>query len=169
MEDAGWAGVKLLSSGSGLHKYKEISYSANRALTMDVFVANNISCSNIIHSGRHSRAKEGVQLNVPEDDIRTGGRWIQNTGKMQQFYLQKRPIQWSLAIAGYRNKPFHLTRNEVDPSLELQRKLFPFIETLIGRHGTIKNANWRKDCDREMNQFDPTTQMTLMMFVQSHV
>ncbi|KAF9117347.1 hypothetical protein BGW39_002267 [Mortierella sp. 14UC] len=122
---------------------------------MDVFIANSISCSNITHSGRHSGAKEGVRLNVPEEDIRTGGRWIQNTGKMQQYYLQKRSAQWALAVAGFRNKPFHLTWNEVDPSLELQRMLFPFIENLIGGRGSDKNANWRKDCDREMNQFDP--------------
>ncbi|KAG0061628.1 hypothetical protein BGZ89_011298, partial [Linnemannia elongata] len=122
---------------------------------MDVFIANNISCSNITHSGRHSGAKEGVRLNVLEEDIRTGGRWIQNTGKMQQYYLQKRPTQWALAIAGFRNKPFHLPRNEVDPPLDLQRQIFPFIESLIGNDGAKKNTEWKRDCDREMEQFDP--------------
>lgn len=122
---------------------------------MDVFVANNISCSNTTHSGRHSGAKEGVQLNIPEEDIGTGGRWIQNTGKMQQFYLQKRPTQWALAIAGFRNKPFHLARNEVNPSHALQGTIFPFIETLIGSPGSKKNTAWRKECIMEMDQFDP--------------
>ncbi|KAF9177041.1 hypothetical protein BGZ50_009285, partial [Haplosporangium sp. Z 11] len=110
---------------------------------------------------RHSGAKEGVRLNVLEEDIRTRGRWVQNTGKMQQCYLQKRPTQRALAIAGLRNKPFHLILNEVDPSPELQRMLLPFIETLIRGYGTVKNANWRKDCDREMNQFDPSNMKKL--------
>ncbi|KAG0364763.1 hypothetical protein BGX24_004467 [Mortierella sp. AD032] len=33
--------------------------------------------------------------------------------------------------------------------------LFPFIESLIGGPETIKNMGSRKDCDKEMNQFDP--------------
>lgn len=155
MNDAAWTGVKLLTNGAGSDKYGEISYSANRASTMDVFIANNISCSNITHSGRHSGAKEGVRLNIPEEDIRTGGRWIQNTGKIQQFYLQKRPTQWALAIAGFRDKPFHLARNEVNPTHALQEMIFPFIETLIGGAGTKKNIDWRKECIMEMDQFDP--------------
>ncbi|KAK3840222.1 MAG: hypothetical protein JOS17DRAFT_823826 [Linnemannia elongata] len=74
---------------------------------------------------------------------------------MQQFYLQKRPTQWALAIAGFRNKPFHLARNEVNPSHALQGTIFPFIETLIGSPGSKKNTAWRKECIMEMDQFDP--------------
>ncbi|KAG0195468.1 hypothetical protein BGX33_003245, partial [Mortierella sp. NVP41] len=74
---------------------------------------------------------------------------------MQQFYLQKRPTQWALAIAGFRDKPFHLARNEVNPSHALQEMIFPFIETLIGGPGTKKNRDWRKECIMEMDQFDP--------------
>ncbi|KAG0356560.1 hypothetical protein BGX24_006402, partial [Mortierella sp. AD032] len=80
---------------------------------------------------------------------------IQSTGKMRQYYLQKRPTHWALAIAGFRDKPPHLVRNEVNPTHALQEIIFPFIETLIGDPGTIKNTEWWKDCDREMNQFDP--------------
>ncbi|KAG0379406.1 hypothetical protein BGX24_000571 [Mortierella sp. AD032] len=58
-------------------------------------------------------------------------------------------------MAGFRNKSFLFTRNEVDPSLELHRMLFPFIESLIGDPGTVKNTDCRRDCDKEMNQFDP--------------
>ncbi|KAF9117677.1 hypothetical protein BGW39_001902, partial [Mortierella sp. 14UC] len=164
MKDAGWTGVKLLSSGSGSDKYAEISYSTNRASTMDVFIANNISCSNITHSGRQSGTKEGIRLNRNSFSTPLGRPLNASSSRPTPDSGEHRPVlpclfiaptQWALAVAGLRNKPFHLTRNEVDPSLELQRMLFPFIENVIGGRGSDKNAKWQKDFDREMNQFDP--------------
>ncbi|KAF8923424.1 hypothetical protein BGZ47_004771, partial [Haplosporangium gracile] len=51
--------------------------------------------------------------------------------------------------------PFHLRRNEVAPSLELQRLIFPFIEEAIGTPNSPENNQWRIECDQEMNEFDP--------------
>ncbi|KAF9121787.1 hypothetical protein BG015_005733 [Linnemannia schmuckeri] len=115
----------------------------------------HVSCTNITHSGRHSGAKEAVRLKVAEEDIRTGGRWVHGTGKMHQVYLDKQPITFALAMAGFSAKPFHLRRNEVSPSLELQRLIFPFIEEAIGTPNSPENNQWRIECDQEMNEFDP--------------
>ncbi|KAG0352353.1 hypothetical protein BGX24_007610, partial [Mortierella sp. AD032] len=155
MNDISWTSMKLLASEIGGDPYAEISYHANRAATTEAFAAAGITCSNVTHAGHHSGAKEAGRLDIKEEDIRDGGRWIQGTGKMQQFYLQKVPTKFALQIAGFRTKPFHLRRNEVAPSLDLQRLIFPFIESLIGKPDSQENENWRKECDDEMNEVDP--------------
>ncbi|KAF9425297.1 hypothetical protein BGZ76_003326, partial [Entomortierella beljakovae] len=38
--------------------------------------------------------------------------------------------QFAIEFAGYKDKPFYLKINELMPPINLQRKIFPFIETL---------------------------------------
>lgn len=151
MDDPEWTAVKVLGRG----QKKEMKYSTARDATLSVLNSQHVSCTKITHSGRHSGAKEAVRLKVAEEDIRTGGRWMHGTGKMHQVYLDKQPITFALAMAGFSVKPFHLRRNEVAPSLALQRLIFPFIEGAIGAPGSPENELWRKECDLEMQEFDP--------------
>ncbi|KAI8635840.1 hypothetical protein BD408DRAFT_427095 [Parasitella parasitica] len=39
-------------------------------------------------------------------------------------------------MAGFKNKPFHLERNIISPSIDLQRKIFPWIESVYGVSGS---------------------------------
>ena len=97
----------------------------------------------------------GSKIEDSEEDIKTGDRWVHGTGKMQQVNLNKQPINFALAMAGFSVKPFHLRCKEVDPLFALQRRMFPLIESAIGEPGSQGNDNWRKEYDLEMQQFDP--------------
>jgi integrase len=135
MDDPEWTAVKALGQGEKV----PMVYTTARDATLSLFNSQHVSCTNSTHSGRHSGAKEAVRLKVAEEDIRTGGRWVHGTGKMHQVYLDKQPITFALAMAGFSVKPFHLRRNEVAPSLELQRLIFPFIEEATGSPGSQEN------------------------------
>ncbi|KAG9067473.1 hypothetical protein KI688_012256 [Linnemannia hyalina] len=151
MDDPEWTAVKVLGRG----EKAPMVYTTTRESTLTVLNSQHVSCTSITQSGRHSGAKEAARLKVAEEDTRTGGRWGQGTGKMHQVYLDKQPITFALAMAGFSVKPFHLRRNEVAPSLVLQRLIFPFIEEAIGAPGSRENELWRKECDLEMQEFDP--------------
>jgi hypothetical protein len=58
-------------------------------------------------------------------------------------------------MAGFSDKPFHLKRNEVAPSIELQRLVFDFVENAFGEEeGSEENRLWRLECDNEMMEMD---------------
>ncbi|KAG0336800.1 hypothetical protein BG000_006167 [Podila horticola] len=50
------------------------------------------------------------------------------------------------ALAGFHNEPYELCR-DVIPPLELQRQIFPMIES---QHGDMDPAQWKAHCDRVM-------------------
>ncbi|KAI8599920.1 hypothetical protein EDD21DRAFT_281836, partial [Dissophora ornata] len=79
----------------------EISYSATRDSTVKVQRWQKVNCGTVTHSGRHSGSLEGQKMGMSEDDIRIGGRWVANTGKMQQVYLNSIPVKFALGIAGF--------------------------------------------------------------------
>lgn len=151
MDDLEWTAVKVLGQGEKV----AMVYTTARDATLSVFNSQHVSCTNVTHSGRHSGAKEAVRLKVAEEDIRTGGRWVQGTGKMHQVYLDKQPITFALAMAGFSIKPFDLRRDEVAPSHTLQEMIFPFIEKMIGAPLSRENIAWREECILEMNEFNP--------------
>ncbi|KFH74273.1 hypothetical protein MVEG_01486, partial [Podila verticillata NRRL 6337] len=151
MENPEWTAVKVLGQG----KKVAMVYTTAQDATLSVFNSQNVSCTNITHSGCHSGAKEAVRLKVVEEDIWTGGHWVHGTGKMHQVYLDKQPITFALAMAGFSTKPFHLWQNEVTPSLELQCLIFLFIKEVLGTPNSSENNQWRIECDQEMKEFDP--------------
>ncbi|KAF9426552.1 hypothetical protein BGZ76_002704 [Entomortierella beljakovae] len=53
-------------------------------------------------------------------------------------------------MAGFLDKPFGLARNQVKPLIELQREVFPWIESAYGPD----NSAWKNDCLKEMNELD---------------
>ncbi|KAI9237290.1 MAG: hypothetical protein BYD32DRAFT_461698 [Podila humilis] len=151
MENPEWTAVKVLGQG----KKVAMVYTTAQDATLSVFNSQNVSCTNITNSGCHSGAKEAVRLKVVEEDIWTGGHWVHGTGKMHQVYLDKQPITFALAMAGFSTKPFHLWQNEVTPSLELQCLIFLFIKEVLGTPNSSENNQWRIECDQEMKEFDP--------------
>ncbi|KAF9192382.1 hypothetical protein BGZ49_003426 [Haplosporangium sp. Z 27] len=68
-----------------------------------------------------------------------------------QYYLSNLAIPFARGIAGFKEKPFHLRRNEIVPSESLQRKIFPFIETAYSAKPEEERALWLQTCRDEMN------------------
>lgn len=91
---------------------------------------------------------------MPEEEIRRAGRWVQGTSKMHQYYLSSLPVPFARAIAGFGKKPFYLKRNDIVPSLDLQRRIFPFIEGAYDAHGEEARQRWRAECRDVMNEVE---------------
>jgi hypothetical protein len=53
-------------------------------------------------------------------------------------------------MAGFQDKPYYLSRNSVNPPVELQQMVFPWIEGVYGKD----NDEWRKECEAEMAEVD---------------
>ncbi|KAG9319026.1 hypothetical protein KVV02_002272, partial [Mortierella alpina] len=138
--DPSWQGIRAIRSGDD--RTTEINKTGTHDVTAKVFRCMDIETSYITHSGRHSGSVEGQRLGVPEEEIRRAGRWVQGTSKMHQYYLSSLPVPFARAIAGFGKKPFHLKRNDIVPSLDLQRRIFPFIEGAYDAHGDEAKLRW---------------------------
>lgn len=147
--DINWGQRSLLPSASN-PLVPLVSQSTWNAVTR-VFDDQNIKSSKKTHGGRHSGAIEAQRLGIPQSDIKDGGRWSAERGRMESFYLSSLPTNFATGMAGFLNKPFYLARNAIAPSLELQREIFPWIENAYGED----NDNWRAECGMEMNEIDP--------------
>lgn len=117
--------------------------------TKKIFLAHDIHISRITHGGRHSGAMEAESLGMPFDTIKKGGGWKDRLGRLETHYLGKVPSEFAHGLAGFWNKPFGLERNRVDPPIELQKKIFPWVEDFFG-----DSAAWKKECLDEMNEKD---------------
>ncbi|KAF9944619.1 hypothetical protein BGZ65_011804, partial [Modicella reniformis] len=88
------------------------------------------------HGGRHAGAIESESLGIPIDVIKRVGDWKDRLGRLETHYLGKLPSQ------------FAQERNQVKPSIELQRTIFPWIEDEYG----LNNVSWKKACLKEMDE-----------------
>ncbi|KAI9327253.1 hypothetical protein BD770DRAFT_449903 [Pilaira anomala] len=91
----------------------------------EVLEDEEVFTSRVTHGGRHSGAMEAEALGIPVELIKKG-------------------------MAGFWGKPFALARNSVSPSLELQKTIFPWIESYFG----VNNKEWEAACNKEMNEID---------------
>ncbi|CEP09608.1 hypothetical protein [Parasitella parasitica] len=101
--------------------------------TKKIFREHGIFTSRVTHGGRHSGAMEAESLGTPIDSIK-----------------KDVPSEFARGMAGFWNKPFGLERNRADPPIELQQKIFPWIEEYFCE----SNTTWKKECLDEMNQID---------------
>ncbi|CAO3610830.1 unnamed protein product [Mucor fragilis] len=81
---------------------------------------------------------EAEFLGIPTDTIKKGVGWKDCLGRLETHYLGKVPSEFARSIAGFWNKLFGLKRNRINPLIELQQEVFPWIE----------------NCFEEMNQTD---------------
>ncbi|KAI7880027.1 uncharacterized protein EV154DRAFT_568567 [Mucor mucedo] len=86
----------------------------------------------VTHGGRHASLMEAEGLIIPFDLIKRGGGWKDCLGRLEIHYVGKLPSPFARGMAGFWEKPFSLARNTVSPSLELQRTIFPLIESYFG-------------------------------------
>ncbi|KAF9398916.1 hypothetical protein BGZ76_008012, partial [Entomortierella beljakovae] len=146
---------------AGKESHEKISYAASRDATFKVLQRQNVRCVHVTHSGRHSGTVEGQRLGIPDDDIRIAGRWVTGTSKFQQYYNTNYPVDFAKGFAGFLNKPFHLKCNEVIPSLDLERKVFPFIKLSLYEEGSLERQKWVERCDKAMRAMHPNDQNNL--------
>jgi hypothetical protein len=73
---------------------------------------------------------------------------------MHQYYLSNLPVPFARGISGFKDKPFHLRRNEVVPSESLQEMIFPFIESAYDGLSESEQEEWLQVCKDEMNDID---------------
>ncbi|CAO0801485.1 unnamed protein product [Mucor circinelloides] len=102
------------------------------------------------HGGRHASAMEAEGSGIPFDLIKREGGWKDRLGRLETHYLGKLPSSFARGMAGFWEKPFSLARNNVSPTLELQRMVFPWIESYFGEG----NLEWEAVCEKEMKEID---------------
>jgi len=76
-------------------------------------------------------------------------------GQIENFYAPKNPTRGALCLAHFKpNEPYFLERS-LTPLLDLQRRIFPWIESVCDNDMSDKTASWRSECDKEMLGVDP--------------
>ncbi|CAO3649705.1 unnamed protein product [Mucor hiemalis] len=116
---------------------------------------------------RHAGSMEAESLGMPNDTIKRGGGWKDRLGRLETHYLNKVPSEFARGMAGFWAKPFGLERNRVDPPVEIQKLVFPWIEGYFG-----DDAAWKQECMNEMRQVDESEfhgEETLAEFVEEDV
>ncbi|KAI7870889.1 uncharacterized protein EV154DRAFT_570817 [Mucor mucedo] len=88
-----------------------------------------IFTTRVTHCSRHAGSMEAEGLGIPFDLIKRVGRWKDRLGRLKTHYL---------------------ARNTVSPSLELQRTIFPRIESYFG----VGSVEWEAACDNKMKEID---------------
>lgn len=143
------------TKGTQASRLTPLSYAACRETTLKTFESQELECVTLTHASRHSGTIEAQRIGLRAEDIKLGGRWVRGSGRMDQHYMSNIPIPFAFGMAGVKDgKPFHLKRNEKAPSIELQEKIFPFIETAFGEPGSEMNKRWRQECVDDMNEKD---------------
>ena len=59
-------------------------------------------------------------------------------------------------MAGFKDKPFHLPRDELAPPIDLQ-KIFPWIEEAVGKPDSRERRIWEKQCLEDMTDMRRVT------------
>src|SRR5690554_215280 len=145
-----WTQFKVLPGKKG--PTVAISPGAQYDACKAVFANHSIFSTKITHGGRHAGAREAEQHGVSRDDIAAGGRWMVGQNKLGLHYLSRLPIRCAFAMAGFKDKPFSLPRNKINPPIELQRTIFGWIEEVFGAFGTPEYDAWAADCLRYMQE-----------------
>ena len=92
-------------------------------------------------------------LRIRREDIKKAGRWVKNSSKME-YYGDDPSYHFAVQMGGFLGGqvPFHLKRNEISPTLELQQQIFTFIETAFGPPGSSEYDAWKEECIHEMEE-----------------
>lgn len=107
--------------------------------TKKIFLEHGFHTSRVTHGGRHAGAMEAEFLGIPTDTIKKGVGWKDCLGRLETHYLGKVPSEFARSIAGFWNKLFGLKRNRINPLIELQQEVFPWIENCFGE----SNTDWK--------------------------
>ncbi|KAF9435035.1 hypothetical protein BGZ76_007014, partial [Entomortierella beljakovae] len=123
----------------GKAQMAEITSTTTHEVTSSVFMALGVETSHVTYSGRHSGSIETQRQGILEEDIRKGGHLV----------------DFARGITGFKTRPFHSRRNEVNPPMSLMRQIFPSVEDAYIDHGGDAHDRWQHECEDEINKVDP--------------
>ena len=129
---------------------KSLSGATQWKTTKKALTGEAVFTTRVTHGGRHAGAMEAERLGIPFDLIKQGEGWKDRLGRLETHYLDKLPSSFARGMAGFWEKLFSLARNSVSPTLELQRMVFPWIESYFGEG----NVEWEAVCEKEMKEID---------------
>ncbi|GJJ67805.1 hypothetical protein EMPS_00151 [Entomortierella parvispora] len=158
-----WHRVTILVGGSVKDRV-DPSSSHFRLLSLDPKTQNDStsavmrSCQvyslKVTRTGRRAGLVEAYNLGLGLEDIRHLGRW--SMGQMEAVNAPRNPVNGAFAMAHFQNEPYFVERDLVTPPLELQRKIFSWIEkTFDVDHPELRDS-WIEDCQSQMKAIDPT-------------
>jgi len=121
-----WQKIKLLRGR--IDPKKKLSYSAQNLAIKTAFLHHHIKLKNWTHLGRKAGCQLGEALDVPDAQIRRLGHW--DTSRIARHYSSGIAKQGARMLAGHGSEAgnYYLSRESVDPTESLRRKVFPRIE-----------------------------------------
>ncbi|KAG0257208.1 hypothetical protein DFQ27_005255 [Actinomortierella ambigua] len=150
-----WENHKLFYSAKNF--YHPLTFQESRNLTAMVLRRQWLRLSYVTVCGRLSGRQEAKGMALPENVLEVGGRFGKPQGSRPMMPASTQPedhLPFARGMAGFWGKRFHLRRNEVTPSLSLQRMIFPFIEDAIYDPSTLEHVRWIERCRRAMQDAD---------------
>lgn len=102
---------------------------------------------------------EGSGLGILKDLVRDDGGKIQGSQTDYEPHYDALPYRFALGMAGFKGRTFHLARNEEWPSLDLQRQVFPFIESALYNNNQELRQQWIDICNTVMVDQSPAADM----------
>lgn len=108
----------------------------------------------VTHTGWHAGVVEAYNLGLGLEDIQHLGHW--SMGQMEAFYAPWNPINGAFMMAHFKNEPYFIEHDLITPPLELQWKIFSWIEETFDTDHPELQDSWIKDCESQMKAIDPT-------------
>lgn len=131
-----WSLVKLLKGPGGIPEISEKSLSRR---FLNIFNDSGYKVLRSTFDGKQTGAKDLQHMGV-------------NTQSPARIGPENADIPGTMAMAGFPQSSYSLKREALLPPLELQRQVFPFIESLNGHMGPDQ---WKTHCDRVMMDLSP--------------
>lgn len=158
-----WHRIKVLVGGSvkdrldprsSHYRFSPLDPKTQNDSTSAVMRSCQVYSLKVTHTGRHAGVVEAYNLGLGLEDIRHLGRW--SMGQMEAFYAPRNPINGAFMMAHFKNEPYFIERDLVTPPLELQWKIFSWIEETFDVDHPELQDSWIKDCESQMKAVDPT-------------
>ena len=119
---------------------KGISYCAIHDAFKTQLKLHEVATTKITHIGRKSGAVHAELAGLDEGEIKRLGRW--NADALERSYLSPLPRQGILVMSGHsKDAKYFLKRDCVEPSEQLQKLVFPWIEEKEEQIKAINNGS----------------------------
>ncbi|KAG1037368.1 hypothetical protein G6F43_012878 [Rhizopus delemar] len=127
-----WYHTKLLQSDPH-DPTKQWSYASHYAAMESALKACNMSSTKKTHMARGAGARMCDLGGVEDASIRRLGRW--NSDSMNGAYVTGLPREAMRSLAGFGKVKgnFYLPRANLDPCVELQKKVFPLVDEWLDK------------------------------------
>jgi hypothetical protein len=136
-----WYGIKLLKRDNASLDQR-LSDSTASSWTRRLYALSGIQGSKVTHMPRSSGARIAEANNVPEAQIRRGGRW--NSDQMTGCYLTDLPRQFMRGMADFEPdyaSNYFVPRETVQPPPSLRRRVWPQLDRWREAHLDLPGAS----------------------------